>query len=224
MIVGAVGFCGTGKTYGTQRLVAAELRRPGGSRWRFLILDCNAEWPGAPSRGAGLRFALARSPGEAARALQSGHVAVLVRPAGMTTVADPEQDRQAANDLAQIAIACRAPTCLVLPECHRYIEEHKPAPPYVRTIIHQYRHTRTGMLWDTQQFADIRKELLRETVHGLRVYGQADASSLKALKERIGPRAAALAFEAGKRKRAGQPGWHFVWYPGVSDTELRLVR
>lgn len=223
MIVGAVGVCRSGKTYGMQRMVAAELRQ-GASPWRIVILDVNREWPGEPARGAPpIRFVVASSAGQVARALVSGERAVLVRPP-FGTVGESARDRAFADDLARVAIQHPGPVALAIPEVHRYLEEGAKAPPHLRTVIHQHRHTRTGLLWDTQQFADVRKELLRETTYGLRLYAQVHASSLKRVREEYGPRAVALLREAARRMRAGERGWHVHWLPGMHDDELTLVR
>lgn len=223
MIYGSVGICRSGKTYGMQRMVAAELRNAR-SPWRVVILDVNREWPGEPARGApAIRFAVASSPGQVARALASGERAVLVRPP-FGSVAESERDRAFADDLAHVAIAHRGPVVLVIPEVHRYLEEGAKAPRHLRTIIHQHRHTQTGLLWDTQQFADVRKELLRETTYGLRLYGQAHASSIKRVREEFGPNAVRLVREAAARARRGERGWHVLWEPGIADEDLVLVR
>lgn len=228
MIRAAVGVCGSGKTYRLQtvaaRSLAATQADPRRAGWRFLIVDINGEWPGAPADevsrriGRPLEYVGATSPIDAHRALEAGATAVVLRPGlmGSETAA-----RELADACAWSAttLGARAPAgsgvCLVLPEAHQYAAEGRPLPSHLRVIVHRFRHTQTGLLLDTQHFQDLRKEILREC-ETLYLHAQAHATDLERV-ERYGGRELRAAVEEAARRladaqAAGRPadgaGWH----------------
>lgn len=205
----AVGVCGSGKTYALQTIIADEIRRK--SDWRILVLDTNGEWPGPPAIGLPKgTYAGVVTPQGAKRALDAGARAVLVRPASL--VGDEEKARELADALAFVATSHLQPVMLVLPEVHRYAREGKPLPQYLGVIVHQWRHTRTGLLCDTQHFQDVKKEILRECGTFL-LFAQRHHTSLDQIEALAGATVRAQVEEASRRKDGGDPGWCVRWPP-----------
>ena len=242
MIFGAVGVQGAGKTYRLMLIVSSILQQPAGPEsWQLLILDVNHEWPGEPIRNAKLpagTFGAVTTPEGARRGLAGGARAVIVRPP-QGQVGDPKRARELADALGWVAVHHEHPVMLVLPEVHRYAEEGRPLPKHLRIIMHQARHTRTGLLFDTQHFQDVKKEILREA-RVIFIHAQTHHTSLQRIREYGGdqlakpPRAGGpwegLIPEATRRMRDGEPGWHVRWTPGPrssyssDDLDLRTVR
>lgn len=221
MIVGCIGICRSGKTRHMQRLVGGSL----GAGWLYLVLDCNGEWPGV----AGGTWAACATPYTAERLLRAGRH-VLVRPA-YAELASEARARAFADALAFVACTVPADVCLVLPEVHRYCAEGQPLPDHFRVLVHQHFHVRAGLLFDTQQFQDLKKEILRDT-QTLYLFAQSHPTSLKELKKLGGTKLASLSIEANRRlqeaKRRGDyrqgSGWHVRWAPGLTEADFELVR
>lgn len=218
MIHVATGVCGSGKSYLLMMLVAAELGS-GRHAWRFLVVDVNHEWPGVPAdveskrRGAPLEFHLARTPHEALTLFQSGAECVILRPA---PAASEKDSRELGNAAAWVClqIGPKLPAgqgcCLVLPEMHEYAREHQKLPDHLRTIVHRFRHTRTGLLGDTQHAQDIKKEILREaeTVYFL---AQSHPTDLAVVERYGGHELREAVEEVAERFAKGEKGWRIEY-------------
>lgn len=216
----AIGVCGSGKSYLLKTLVAEEMAR--GDTWRFLVLDVNSEWPGEPAdlvssrTGRPLDFYLARTPHEALELFQQGAQAVVLRPADLSR--DEEQSRELADACAWVCLQVgpRLPAgqgcCLVLPEMHEYSREGRPLPVHVKTIVHRFRHTRTGLLGDTQHTQDVKKEVFREaeTVY---FFSQSHPTDLAKVERYGGPELVAAVKECARRyaEGGGQGGTGAGW-------------
>lgn len=180
------------------RMVRSALQSTG---WRFVVLDPNAEWPGAAGRLRGVQWASVRDAEGAARALDAKWRAVLCRPgpgANATALAD---------ELARACIGRGA--ILVVPEAYRAFPLERGLPSHVREIAHRYRHpnVRAGLWVDSQHFRDLSPELRNELVW-LYVFGLSSPRDQQALRDYGGPELADAALECARRAAKGEKGWH----------------
>lgn len=208
----AIGACQSGKTYHLQRLVAGSLADPH-SHWSFVVLDLNNEWPGEHRV---LRVARATTVGGARKAIAAGEAFVVMRPP-MDAQADgyvPWAD--VANELADIAVRAPRFVILVLPEAHLACRENYPLPKAVGSIVHRFRHPtcRSGLWVDTQHFADIKKEIVKEA-QWLYLFATGAEEDLEAIRRRYGRPVAEAVRSLGPilsvRDAANKPkwpGWH----------------
>jgi hypothetical protein len=212
-IYAALGRTGSGKSYGLARKIAHAIRS---SRWSVLVLDVNGEWskPNAP-----ILAALAGSPrirvthvgttDEARRALEQGRRLVVVNGKAVGgDYAKPSNPFYAvADELARIAIE-GGPTVLVLHEAQTSCHEGHPFPPHIGKIVLHHRHD-AALLWvDSQQPANVRKELLAgcERIDLYATAAPRDLSQIERLADRsLSDAVREMSLHAVK---AGESGWH----------------
>lgn len=219
----AVGLCKSGKTTRLKRR-ARELvlvhKRP------VVALACNpADFvPDPQVLRAPLRLGIVRTPEGAARALAAAvpNRMVVLRCEGNAS-------REMADELARVVCERRDGTVLVLPEVHRYLREHKPAPEWLGNVLHQFQHYRCALLADTQHFADVRKELLREvTLYYL--HAQSPGEDLDLLRKRFGVEVERQVLEVSRRFAPvdkgglGQRGWHIELCPQAAFPPFPILR
>lgn len=213
LIIGHVGACGSGKTYRLKLRVATALR----SGWQgcFIIADVLGEWPmreGTQELGPLLHgspaLLIRRCSGvPRVEALAPGSV-VVCRPRQSDRVDDAATSAWA-DRLCEVAM--RRKDCIVVaPEVWRYAREHHEMPRHLKQLAHEHRHARAGIWWDSQSFAEVKKELVKRTgwiwIHGTGAY-----QDLKFLESMGGKHLPEAVKDAQRRNCAGSSGHHVMF-------------
>jgi hypothetical protein len=205
-----IGSCGSGKTFKLQQDLAATWRT---TQWRMLVVDINGEIGGAkglPAFAGSPRVQITRvhSLEGAAKAFDAGRRLVAYRPAHGTidwNAAAPFAG--VVNDAARFALE-HAPMILVLPEVHQSCPEGQNLPPHMRHIAHHWRHLDVHVWADTQNFAHVKKELVKaaDVFYLFSTGSQQDRD----VAHTIGGRelADALLEMSGHVVRTKEAGWH----------------
>lgn len=203
MMHGYIGASGSGKTYTMQSHASAAVR----AGWRVVVMDLVEEWPQPGAWKTRPRYVLAETPDEA-RAAGSYPLVVYRPPMG----ADHEH-ATAADALAAVAIDA-GPTILCLPEAQHACREHKPLPQHISEIVHRWRHRSVGarIWWDTQQLADVSKELYAASTR-LHFFGGAHRRDGNRCRQLGGEPLLHAIDQCGRRALTGRAGYHVAIRP-----------
>jgi hypothetical protein len=231
-VYAALGITGSGKSFGIARKIAHALRT---TKWAVLVLDVNDEWidprgsilaaiAGSPR----IRVTSVRSVDEARKALADGRRLVVVSGKAVGgNYGKPANPYYAVADaLATVAIEGPA-TVLVLHEAHTSCHEGHPFPPRVGQIVLHHRHL-AALLWvDSQQPANVRKELLAGC-HRIDLYATAAPRDLSQIERLAGSRELSDAVRemAAHVVHSKEAGWHIpfnVHAPGGPYVAQRIV-
>lgn len=199
---GAVGACGSGKSY----LLRALTRAAVSAGWRVTVCDLGDEWKDEPDV---IRVKAGALPD------QGAGLHVVVPP---VTVAGERPLIEFADALATDAVSSPG-TILVLPEAHLSVREGWPVPGSVLTLVTRHRHVGSGLWWDTQHPARVSKIVMDDVgwLHCFHSASPRDRAALAKWDARVDE-----LLPVARERSEQAPGWH-VLYESYGGS-VRLAR
>lgn len=206
----SIGISGSGKTHGVKQ----DVYRAASGGMPVIVLDRMHEW----DRGD----AGARTPEEAATAVERGARLVILRPRSGELLPVAEALCSWARDHRELA-------GVAIPEAHRVAPNaFRTLPPALEDVALTWRHYRVALWLDTQRLPLLNRTLT-EQAGTIRIYAVTGELDRRMLRELGGRELERANVEVCSHLARGEPGWHVALgvmrappYTVVRETSSRV--